>query len=78
MGTKCPSHQALQAEVLPGDCPRLGASLRRAGRFLGNDQGSYRDGFHVWTGQLHRIIHGLIHQPNLNWAEGRRWEDVVG
>lgn len=69
--------QPLQAEVLLGDCPRLGASLNRAGRFLGNDQGSYRVWFLLWTGQLHRIIQGLIHQPNLNWAEGRRREDVV-
>lgn len=44
---------------------------------MGNDQGGYKDCFRLWTGQLHRVIHGLIHQPNLKWAEGRRREDVV-
>lgn len=57
---------------------RLGANLNRAGRFLGNHQGGYKDCFPLWTGQLHRVIHGLIHQPNLKWAEGRRREDVAG
>lgn len=37
-----------------------------------------RTAFLCGPGQLHRIIHGLIHQPNLNWAEGGRREDVVG
>lgn len=43
---------------------------------MGNDQGGYKDCFPLWTGQLHRVIHGLIHQPNLRWAEGRKmWLD---
>lgn len=37
LGTKDPS--PLQAAVLLRDCPRLGPSLTRAGRFLGSDQG---------------------------------------
>lgn len=38
MDTKDPSPPTPKAEVLFGDRPRLGASLNRAGRFLGNDQ----------------------------------------